>query len=194
MKRPTRRLVFFVVLGACALPGLGLLVRSILLPSRAEVADRVLGWAALAEREGGRFEVERELVLAVISAESAGNPAARSRVGALGLMQLMPSTARDVAEFLRETVPADGDLLDPALNVRLGTAYLREQLDGFGGDVRLALAAYNAGPRRVREWQAAEPGAPAEEVLRRRAFAETRSYIDKVLEFRAILRQRSSTK
>jgi soluble lytic murein transglycosylase len=191
LKRSTRRLVFFVVLGACALPGLGLLVRSLVLPSRAEVADRVLGWAALAEREGSRFGVERELVLAVISAESAGDPAARSRVGALGLMQLMPGTARDVAGILREPVVSDEELFDPATNVKLGTAYLREQMDAFGGDLRLALAAYNAGPRRVREWLAAEPGVVAEEVLRRRAFAETRSYIDKVLEYLLILRERS---
>ncbi|MCU0726424.1 MAG: lytic transglycosylase domain-containing protein [Planctomycetes bacterium] len=192
MRKPTRRVVFHAVLVACALPGLALVVRSFVTTSKREVADRVLRWEALAARAGGRFDVEMDLVLAVISAESSGDPAARSRVGALGLMQLLPPTARDVAEFLREPVPSDAELIDPAVNVTLGTAYLREQLDGFGGDVRLALAAYNAGPRRVREWQSAEPGVPAEEVLRRRAFAETRSYIDKVLEYRAILRERNA--
>lgn len=94
----------------------------------------------LADRWAEHFGVPRELVRAVIEAESNWNPRAVSRAGAVGLMQLMPDTA--VAFRI-------GNRFDPAENIRGGVAYLAFLIEECGGDLRLVVAAYNAGPGRV---------------------------------------------
>jgi soluble lytic murein transglycosylase len=92
-----------------------------------------------------------------------------------------------MAELLGVGIESEDDLFDPATNILLGTAYLRQQLDRFDGNVHLALAAYNAGPRRVREWLRASPGLSAEETLEQRAFAVTRKYVKNVLAYRGLI-------
>jgi soluble lytic murein transglycosylase-like protein len=101
------------------------------------------------------------LIEAVVSVESSFDPRARSATGARGLMQIEPGTARDYGGL------ANPD--DPAQNVRVGTAYLRDLLARFGGDVRAALAAYNAGPAAVERYGGVPP------------YAETRAYVERVL-------------
>ena len=98
---------------------------------------------------GATGAIERALALAVARQESAFNSAAVSPSGALGLMQLMPGTARDVAGRLGVPFIQDKLTRDPAYNVHLGSQYLAEMLQRFGGSYELALAAYNAGPNRV---------------------------------------------
>jgi soluble lytic murein transglycosylase-like protein len=108
----------------------------------------------------GTQDLEPKLVRALIQVESAWNPVAVSRAGAMGLMQLMPDTAAllDVA-----------DPYDPDQNVRGGTLFLRRMLDRFGGRVDLALAAYNAGPGAVERHGGIPP------------YAETRDYVRRIL-------------
>jgi soluble lytic murein transglycosylase-like protein len=117
----------------------------------------------LINRYALQYGVDRSLVKAVIHAESGYNPNAVSRKGAQGLMQLMPKTA----EHLKVA-----DTFDPAQNIRGGVKYLRFLLDTCKGDETLALAAYNAGLSRVAQHNGVPP------------FAETRSYVEKVLSYR----------
>jgi soluble lytic murein transglycosylase-like protein len=112
------------------------------------------------EAHAGRNGVRSDLVRAVIQVESAFNPRAVSNKGAMGLMQLMPATARQFGV---------SNAFDPDQNVRGGVAYLRQLLDRYDGDERLALAAYNAGPGAVdRHGQTVPP------------FRETRDYVSRV--------------
>jgi len=100
-------------------------------------------------REARRQELEPDLVMAVIEVESAGYHLAESHVGALGLMQLLPSTGKELAGKLGIEWMGPDMLFDPIINVQLGTAYLRELADRYEGNVNIALAAYNWGPGRI---------------------------------------------
>ena len=110
----------------------------------------------------GRYEVDPHLIRAIIFAESGYNPRAKSKKGARGLMQLMPSTAKSLGVE---------DSFDPEENIDGGVRYFRSLLDRFGGDVQLALAAYNAGSRHVRNYEGIPP------------FRATQLYVKKVLKF-----------
>jgi soluble lytic murein transglycosylase len=98
--------------------------------------------------EADRTGVTPGLVASVIHVESSGRNFARSRVGALGLMQLLPGTGEDVAGRAGVDWQGPSTLFDPVANVRLGVTYLDELIGRFG-DVELALAAYNWGPTRI---------------------------------------------
>jgi len=98
--------------------------------------------------EARRHDFDPALVLAVIQVESGGYNLAVSHVGAAGLMQLLPTTAEELADRLELDWRGPDSLFDPVLNVKLGTAYLR-QLTNRYGDVTTALAAYNWGPGRI---------------------------------------------
>lgn len=112
------------------------------------------------ETHARRQQLDPELVRAVIQVESAFQPWAESHKGAMGLMQLMPETAR---------VLSVEDPWDPNENLRGGTIYLRHLLDRFGGQLELALAGYNAGPENVDRYGGIPP------------FDETIAYVEKVL-------------
>jgi soluble lytic murein transglycosylase len=100
--------------------------------------------------ESSRADLPIELVLAVIQVESSGHNFAVSPVGAMGLMQLMPSTAEGVARRIGLRWVGPPTLFDPVSNVQLGVRYLRELIDRYGS-VPTALAAYNWGPTRIAE-------------------------------------------
>jgi soluble lytic murein transglycosylase-like protein len=111
------------------------------------------------QRAAAASGISADLVHAVVRAESDYNPSCRSSAGAMGLMQLMPGTARGLGV---------SDPWDPEQNVLGGARYLRQQLDHFG-DIRLALAAYNAGPGAVQRHGGVPP------------YQETQTYVRRVM-------------
>jgi soluble lytic murein transglycosylase-like protein len=123
-------------------------------------------------------------VRALILQESYYNPEAKSRVGATGLMQLMPPTAKEHAARLG--IPfAASRLESPEVNVRLGTYHLKMLVDMFGGNTYLATAAYNAGQGNVLKWRRAAPKKPIDEFLESIPFQETRNYVKRVTMLRS---------
>jgi soluble lytic murein transglycosylase len=122
------------------------------------------------------YKLDPQLVAAVIYQESKFDVDARSGSGAVGLMQLLPETGQGIADRTGGNTWKPEDLLDPELNVRYGSWYLRHLLDKYG-DERLALAAYNAGQSNVDRWR--EDGVGIQ-------FAETRHYVDRVQELKEI--------
>ena len=129
-------------------------------------------------------------VYGLLRQESLFRPDARSGMGALGLMQLMPGTgaytARNIGLFLSHT----GELLVPANNIRLGCAYLDHLLTRFGGNQVLATAAYNAGPRRVKRWLPVRDAVPADVWIDTLPYTETRRYVRAVLAYSVIFNRR----
>jgi soluble lytic murein transglycosylase len=124
------------------------------------------------------------LALALMRQESSFNARIVSAAGAQGLMQLMPATAASMGRALRE---ANTPLDDPGVNMRLGEAYIATLLAQFGNVLPYAIAAYNAGPHRVRGWIAANGDAGKDETamidwIELIPFAETRNYVQRVLE------------
>lgn len=115
-------------------------------------------WKIVVTTIAQRHQIDPTLFEALIWQESRWDPLAMSPKGAIGLTQLMPGTARDLGV----------DPLDPVANLNGGAQYLKKMLDSFDGDVTMALAAYNAGPMRVRQYRAVPP------------FVETQAYITSI--------------
>jgi soluble lytic murein transglycosylase len=139
-----------------------------------------LAWQSELMEAAGRAGVDPRLVAAIVREESSFYPLARSRVGARGLMQLMPDTARTIAER-RGMSFRNGALLDePGPNLRIGTAVLADMLREFG-DPRLATGAYNAGAVRVREWWSARRTSDMDAFVEQIPYEETREYVKKVM-------------
>jgi hypothetical protein len=120
----------------------------------------VAAWSDFIHEHADRHGVDPRLVQAIVQVESGYNHRARSRAGAVGLMQLMPDTARTLQV---------GNRYDAEENIKGGVAYLRQMIDLFPGRLELAIAAYNAGPNAVQRHGGIPP------------YAETRDYVDRVL-------------
>jgi len=138
-------------------------------------------------------KVDTAYIFGIIRRESAFDQHAHSPVGARGLMQLMPYTARKVARQLQERIRSLKSLEDSATNVRYGTAYFSSLLERFGGHFVLATAAYNAGPHRVDRWMPAKIS-PADIWIETIPFRETRRYVRAVLAYAMIYHQRLGQK
>ena len=169
-----RRLTAVLVLAALAGGGFLLLERT--MPSWYARLRYPLHYDAIVVGHARNYNLDPALLAAVIYRESKFDPNAKSKSGAIGLMQLLPSTAKGIALHTGGTKFRVEDLYDPEINVRYGAFYLRRLLRKYG-DERLALAAYNAGQANVDEWVAA--GGRIE-------FAETREYVRRVLAARDI--------
>jgi len=129
-------------------------------PISGKKAERLLHPIVI--QAASHYQVDPALVKAIIMAESGYNPRAISKKGAKGLMQLMPATAQALGVE---------DVFNPKQNIRGGVRYFKQLVNQFDGDVKLALAAYNAGSRNVRHYQGIPP------------FKATRYYIKKVFEY-----------
>lgn len=132
------------------------------------------------QASASEFRLDPLLLLAVMRQESLFDPAARSAVGARGLMQLMPATATQVAASLG-LAPGKFELEEPAVNVRLGARYLRQLLDRYQDDLLKALAAYNGGERAADRWAASAQGCDPDEFVELITYRETREYVKRVL-------------
>jgi soluble lytic murein transglycosylase len=139
-----------------------------------------MGWRDALTTAAGRASLDPFLVAAVVREESSFYPRARSRVGARGLMQLMPDTGREVARARQIPFP-DVEVLDqPGTNLEIGTIFFGGLFREFG-DARLAAAAYNAGPTRVREWWANRKTDDLEVWVEQIPYNETRAFVKRVM-------------
>lgn len=131
-------------------------------------------------------QIDPAWAMAVARQESAFLHDVRSSAGALGIMQIMPATGRSIASAAGVTIRNDHDILNPTNNARMGTYYLRRNLDLFGGHALLSTAAYNAGAHRVRSWLpdngSVDPDIWAELI----PFRETRDYVQRVFAYQII--------
>lgn len=144
-------------------------------------------YADLVVSASGRHGVDPALVWAIMRTESGFSPAARSPVGALGLMQLMPYTATGVAALLGLPAPTVTELQNPETNIDLGTGALGLWLRQLGHPL-LVVASYNGGPSHVVEWLRAFGHLPPDLFVERIPFLETRDYVKKVLPTLALYR------
>jgi len=144
------------------------------------------------EKHARRYKVETAWIYGILRQESAFMTDARSSAGALGLMQLLPYTARRVARRIKSPLRRTRDLLNPNRNIRLGTAHLKRVLDRNQGNYTLATASYNAGSQRVKQWKPEKNKmpVPADIWVETVPFNETRDYIKRVLFYTAIFEKR----
>jgi soluble lytic murein transglycosylase len=138
-------------------------------------------WWDTIQAESAKNNLDPYLVASLIRQESEFDPSVISHANAYGLMQLLPSVGKKMAHEEGIASFQTFQLLDPAMNIRLGTRYLRQTLDHFGGVQEYALAAYNAGDSRVADWQAAGPYSGIDEFIESIPFTETREYVEAIL-------------
>src|SRR3954466_16081895 len=169
-----------VVVAAIVAPGVDKAVQEVVLPLRHEDIIR---------QQAADKGLDPALIAGVIYTESRFRDQT-SHAGAKGLMQLLPSTAHDIARKSGGTAFIEGDLANPQVNISYGSFYLRYLLRRYGGNEVLAIAAYNAGEGRVDQWifDARHRG-EAFDRARHIPFPETRHYVEQVLDVRARYRE-----
>lgn len=134
-------------------------------------------------------------VMAIIRTESLFRADVHSPANAVGLMQLLPGTARKVAREIGAPRPSTDDLEQPAVNIPLGTRYLREQLDRFDDNLALASAAYNAGPHRISRWLGESDRTVAADIwVENIPYTETRRYVQRAMSHMTVFQSRLDRK
>jgi soluble lytic murein transglycosylase len=141
------------------------------------------------EAEAKRHQIDPAWIFAVMRQESMFIKHARSPVGALGLMQLMPPTARGVAKKLGMKAPSEQQILQPETNIRLGSRYLKTLMERFNNWELLATPSYNAGPHRTLRWLP-EQAEPVELWIEDIPFDETRLYVQRVMSYLVLYQYR----
>lgn len=169
--------------------------RAILTIARAEQRDDLdlrfpVAYRDIVESASTRSDLSPATIYAIIRQESAFMADARSSAGALGLMQIMPHTGRMLMRSIGRKLRSRKQLLDPNLNVNLGTRYIRSLMSKSGGNFVLAAASYNAGLHRARSWLPADREVEAAVWIDNIPFRETRRYVRRVLAYGAIYEHR----
>ena len=141
-----------------------------------------------------KHNLDSALIYGLMRQESMLDKNAESSVGARGLMQLMPETAKKVAKKLNEPWRSTLDLYQPELNIHYGSYYFTDLLSRFGNQVAVACAAYNAGPNRAIKWLPAITPVPADIWIETIPFKETRKYVSSVLSYAMIYQDRIKKK
>jgi soluble lytic murein transglycosylase len=145
-------------------------------------------WTDL-KRSAAANALDPYLVASLIRQESEFNPNAVSRANAVGLMQLLPKTGKQVAKEVKLQRYSASQLYTPAVNLQLGTRYFRGMVDKFGGSFEYALAAYNAGSDRVDEWLSQGKYRDPQEFVESIPFTETREYVQAILRNASVYKQ-----
>jgi soluble lytic murein transglycosylase len=140
-----------------------------------------LAYWEMIQQKAQERELDPYLILALIRQESLFDPQARSPAAALGLMQLLPSTASRVAKQIGASPPSNEQLFQPETNLVLGTQYLKDLLQRYSNDWFKAIAAYNAGEAAVDRWEKEILTDDAEEFVERIPYLETRGYVKLVM-------------
>ena len=138
-------------------------------------------WWQTIKAESAKNNLDPYLVASLIRQESEFDHTVVSYANAWGLMQLLPSTGKQMARAEGIKNFQTSQLMDPALNIRFGTRYLRQLMDKFGGQPEYALAAYNAGDNRVEDWRANGPYGGMDEFVESIPFTQTREYVQAIL-------------
>jgi len=139
-------------------------------------------------------DLEPMIIYGLVRRESLFDKQANSPAGALGLMQVMPKTGRQVAKALQVTWHSKKDLLKAPINLRFGIFYYKQMLGKFGGNFALAAAAYNAGPHRVIRWLNHDNNYAADVWIETIPFKETRGYVAAVLTYALVYQYRTGGK
>lgn len=121
------------------------------------------------------------IIQGIMREESLFLPAVRSRAGAVGVMQLMPSTARIEAKKIAHPSPSIDDLTRPHTNVLIGSSFFKRMINMFDENIPLAIMAYNAGPGNVKKWLRRNGHLPLDEFIEEIPFSETRGYVKRVI-------------
>ncbi len=145
-------------------------------------------WSDL-KRSAAANALDPYLVASLIRQESEFNPNAVSRANAVGLMQLLPKTGKQVAKEVKLQRYNPSQLYTPAVNLQLGTRYFRGMVDRFGGSFEYALAAYNAGSDRVEEWLGQGKYRDPQEFVESIPFTETREYVQAIMRNASVYKQ-----
>jgi len=145
-------------------------------------------WWETIKAESAKNNLDPYLVASLIRQESEFNPSVVSYANAWGLMQLLPVVGKAMAKEEGMSHFQTFQLLNPETNIRLGTRYLRQMMERFGGVQEYALAAYNAGDSRVTDWEAAGPYQGMDEFVESIPFTQTREYVEAILRNEEIYR------
>lgn len=135
----------------------------------------------VADEASQRLRVDPMLAHALIKQESRYQPQIVSKVGAIGLMQLMPYTARAVARDLKLKSPEVKDLMQPEINIKLGVKYMEDVFQSFNNNMIYAIGSYNAGPVALKRWVRKDPNKDPDEFIEDIPYQETKGYVKKVL-------------
>ena len=183
-----RRRLALATLAGVAVVALGVVLAMPLFRKAVDDLSLPLAYSDVIRQQAAEKRLDPALIAAVIYAETKFDPRPSS-AGAQGLMQILPGTAEFLAHRSGATTFSLSDLATPEVNIAYGSYYLRYLLDRYGGQVMLALAAYNGGETNVDRWIAQARTSGGQLTVQEIPFPETRAYVQRVLQAQQAYRQ-----